>query len=79
MKEWTSSMSIEETRKILEEARTLKKLGKNEEAEELQLKIPLDPGYADDIKRLEGIQFLIDGGFNLTDAINKFGENLLHA
>ena len=61
MKEWTSSMSKEETMAII------------------VIQIPLHPGVADDIKRFNGIQWLIDGGFNLTDAVAKFGKEWLNA
>ena len=46
--------------------------------EALRIQIPLHPGVADDIKRFNGIQWLIDGGFNLTDAVAAFGEKWLH-
>ena len=79
MKEWTSSMSKEETMAIIVKAQELESLGKKEDAAALRIKIPLHPGVADDIKRFNGIQWLIDGGFNLTDAVAKFGKEWLNA
>ncbi len=78
MKEWTSSMSKEETMAIIVKAQELESLGKKEDAAALRIQIPLHPGVADDIKRFNGIQWLIDGGFNLTDAVAAFGEKWLH-
>ncbi|MFC2594438.1 hypothetical protein [uncultured Fretibacterium sp.] len=78
MKEWTSSMSKEETMAIIVKAQELESLGKKEDAAALRIKIPLHPGVADDVKRFNGIQWLIDGGFNLTDAVAAFGEKWLH-
>ena len=78
MKEWTSSMSKEETMAIIAKAQELESLGKKEDAAALRIKIPLHPGVADDVKRFNGIQWLIDGGFNLTDAVAAFGEKWLH-
>ena len=71
MKEWTSSMSMDETRDILSQAQELRRAGKKKEAMEMAKRIPIDPEYAEDLKRLEGLKFLIDGGFNLTDAVAK--------
>ena len=79
MKEWTSSMSKEETMAIIVKAQELESLGKKEDAAALRIKIPLHPGVADDVKRFNGIQWLIDGGFNLTDAVAKFGKEWLNA
>ena len=79
MREWTSSMSMEETRDILNQAQELRRAGKKKEAMEMAKRIPIDPEYAEDLKRLEGIKFLIDGGFNLTDAVAKFGKEWLNA
>ena len=78
MKEWSSSMSKEETMAIIVKAQELESLGKKEDAAALRIKIPLHPGVADDVKRFNGIQWLIDGGFNLTDAVAAFGEKWLH-
>ena len=78
MKEWTSSMSKEETMAIIVKAQELESLGEKEDAPALRIKIPLHPGVADDVKRFNGIQWLIDGGFNLTDAVAAFGEKWLH-
>ena len=78
MKEGTSSMSKEETMAIIVKAQELESLGKKEDAAALRIKIPLHPGVADDVKRFNGIQWLIDGGFNLTDAVAAFGEKWLH-
>lgn len=79
MKEWTSSMSKEETMAIIVKAQELESLGKKEDAAALRIQIPLHPGVADDIKRFNGIQWLIDGGFNLTDAVAKFSKEWLNA
>ena len=78
MKEWTSSMSKEETMAIIVKAQELESLGKKEDAAALRIKIPLHLGVADDVKRFNGIQWLIDGGFNLTDAVAAFREKWLH-
>ena len=44
MKEWTSSMSIEETKAILFRAQELRELGRKEEAIALQKKVPMNTG-----------------------------------
>lgn len=79
MAEWISSMSMEEKIKIIKKSKELKAMGKEEEAMELIKKIPVKPELADDVKRLNGIKWLIDGGYNLADAVSKFGDKWLHA
>ena len=76
---WDSSMSLEETKKIMTEVDRLKKLGDEDEATKLLRTIPLDPGYANDLKRFNGLQWLLAGNYNLTDVIRKYGEEWLHA
>lgn len=80
MKEWKSSMSIEETKEIMQQVRELRRAGRTEEAFEMAKRIPLDPGFADDIKRWDkkGFQILINEGFNLTDVVAEFGEEWLN-
>lgn len=79
MTKFISSMSKEEKVRIITESMKLEAMGKKEEALKLTKLIPLKPELADDIKRLEGIQWLIDSGYNLSDAVNKFGKEWLHA
>lgn len=76
--EWTSSMSIEETVETFNKAKRLRAMGKKDAALAMSKRVPLDPEYADDLKRWEGMKFLIDGGFNLTDAVAKFGKEWLN-
>ena len=78
-KSWESSMSLEETKRVLAEVNRLEAMGDEEGAYRLSLTLPMKPSLADDIKRLNGIQWLIDGGYNLTDAVRKFGQEWLRA
>ena len=78
MQAWKSSMSKEERSRLLHKAIELGAMGDKEGERKIIRQIPMKPSLADDIKRIEGLQFLIDGGYNLTDAINEFGEGWLH-
>ena len=72
-------MSLEETKKVLDEVRRLESLGNEEAASSLLRTIPLDPEYANNLKRFNGIQWLMDRGYNLTDAVGRYGDRWLNA
>ena len=78
MTKFISSMSKEEKVRIITESMKLEAMGKKEEALKLTKLIPLKPELADDIKRLEGIQWLIDSSYNLSDAVAAFGKKWLY-
>ncbi|NLL36172.1 MAG: hypothetical protein GX256_01465 [Fretibacterium sp.] len=80
IKEWTSSMSMEETKEIMEQVRELRRAGRKKEALEMSKRIPIDPELAEDIKRWDkdGFRVLVTKGFNLTDVVAKFGKEWLN-
>ena len=71
-------MTIEETDHILNEAARLSDMGRQEEADKWLIKLPMGADAANAIKKIHGVQWLIDAGFNLNDAVAKFGKAWLH-
>jgi len=56
----------------------LEDAGKKEEARALMKQIPLPPWLAEVTKKMWGADFLIQGGYNLSDAEAKFGQGWLN-
>ena len=71
-------MSVEETTRIISEVTRLEKEGKLEEATALTRTIPMGADMADVLKRIHGVKWLLDGGYNVTDAVARFGNTWLH-
>jgi hypothetical protein len=52
----------------------MKRNAPDEVFEQIIRKLPLSPWLADDMKRTMGIQGLIEGGVNLSRAVEAYGE-----
>ena len=75
-----TKVSYEERKAILAEiASAMKQDASDEVYEELGRKLPLSPWLADDMKRTMGIQGLIEAGFNLSRAVEVYGEDWLRS
>lgn len=77
-KDFVSTMSDEEQDRIMDEAYALEDRGEKEEADRLWRTLPVDPIFADGIKRTLGIGILKQGGYNLNDAVKLFGQEWLN-
>jgi hypothetical protein len=73
-----TKMTDEEVDAIMDEAS--KALDRGDEGSYFQilLKAPLDPGQADVLKQYKGIKGLIASGFNLSAAVDTYGEEWLY-
>lgn len=68
----------EEIYATLDKVTELEKLGKSEEAYKLGIQgIPSDPETANTLKGLIGLDYLIEEGFNLSEAVEKYGVEWL--
>ena len=72
-----TQMTEDERIDILMEVVRLKKEGKEAESEALMRTIPLRPEFAQDIKDVYGADFLIEHGYNISEAEAKFGKDWL--
>jgi hypothetical protein len=70
-------MTLEEKLAIGMRSLDLKKAGQLEEAERVQKLIPLSPTMAKWCKDMIGPEFLIQQGFNLSEAEHEFGQDWL--
>lgn len=66
-------MSQEEEAAIIIKAHELRKQGKSEEAEQVYKQIPLQPYLAKFAKEHFGADFLINYGWNLSEADAEYG------
>ena len=55
----------------------LEEAGLHEEAEKVQLEIPLLPGLANNLKQEIGIKAMIESGMNLSRAVKEYGNEWL--
>lgn len=55
----------------------LEEQGKCEEAEKVQLEIPILPGLANNLKQRYGIKAVIESGINLSEAVKYYGKEWL--
>ena len=55
----------------------LEEAGLHEEAEKIQLEIPLLPGLANNMKQEIGIEAMIEMGINLSEAVKEYGHEWL--
>jgi hypothetical protein len=75
--EWTMQiqiMTLDEKITIGLKALELKKQGKIEEYERTMKSLPMPPYLARAAKKFMGADFLIDGGWNLTEADAEYGS-----
>jgi hypothetical protein len=70
-------MSLHDKLQLKVKSLELEKQGKFEEAKKLQRQIPLAPYLAKTAKETIGADFLIKGGFNLSEAEAAFGPDWL--
>jgi hypothetical protein len=70
-------MSLEEKLKIGVQAVELRKQGKHEEAETLMKTIPVAPYLAKAAKETFGVDFLRQGGWDLSEANEEYGSDWL--
>ena len=73
----TQSMSLDEKLSISNKAIELKKNGDREGYERLMKTIPLPSYHAKFIKEKFGLKYLVNGGWNLSEAEAEFGQNWL--
>ena len=70
-------MTEKEKAAIMTKVWQLRDVGKEAEAHTLQATIPLQPYLAKIAKKLHGADFLIQAGYNLSDAEAAFGKDWL--
>jgi hypothetical protein len=70
-------MTLQEKLAIGMQAVELRKAGKEAEATALNRTIPLPPYLAKVLKEKVGVDFLINGGWNLLEAEAKYGKDWL--
>jgi hypothetical protein len=70
-------MPIKEKLAILVKSIELKDAGKIEEADRLRRTAPLDPCLAKWAKEHMGVDYLLNSGWNLSDAEVEFGKDWL--
>jgi hypothetical protein len=73
----TQPMTLHEKLEIGAKCRELEKQGKFDEAQKLEKSIPLAPYLAKVAKEKIGADFLINQGFNLSEAETEFGKDWL--
>ena len=70
-------MSTSEAAELAIRATELEELGKFEAAENLLMQLPILPGIAANLKHKNGIQYLIDKQYNLSEAVKYYGKEWL--
>jgi hypothetical protein len=70
-------MTFEEKAKAMLRSIELKEAGNIEEADAIMQQLPLPPFLAKALKESLGAEFLINGGYNLSEAEEKYGSNWL--
>jgi hypothetical protein len=70
-------MTLQEELAIIVKAVELRAAGKEAEATALYRSIPMPPYLAKIFKEKVGVDFLIDGGWNLLEAEEKYGKDWL--
>jgi hypothetical protein len=71
-------MTEDEKINILLEVVRLREEGKEAEASAIFKTYPLEPGFAKNIKEVYGADFLIENGYNLSEAEAKYGKDWLN-
>jgi hypothetical protein len=70
-------MTLEEKLNLSVRSIELKRAGKLEEAEELFKQIPLAPYLAKAAKEVYGAEYLLNNGYNLSEAEAEYGKDWL--
>jgi hypothetical protein len=70
-------MTLEEELDIAVKSVRLKEAGKVAEADQLIHQLPVSPRMAQFAKKYFGVDFLINGGWNLAEADHEFGPGWL--
>jgi hypothetical protein len=71
-------MTLDEKLTTLNKASALRKAGDIDGFDRLTKSVPLPPYMAQFAKEKIGVDFLIDGGWNLSEAEAEFGKNWLN-
>jgi len=71
------TMTLDEKLATLNKATELKKSGDLEGADRLVKSVPMPPYLAKIMKEKVGVDYLINGGWNLSEAEAEFGNNWL--
>ena len=72
-----TQMTLDEKLSISVRSIELKKAGRLEEAEKLMRQIPLPPYLAKAAKEVYGADFLVENGYNLSEAEAEYGKGWL--
>ncbi len=70
-------LSEDEVSDIIQQANAAWKAGDRKRYRELGKQLPIPPLLADNFKRNFGLAVLLDGGFDLSEAVEEFGEEWL--
>jgi hypothetical protein len=70
-------MTIHEKLAVLKKAREYRQAGNKAEADRITLELPMPPYIAELFKDCLGADFLIKGGYNLSEAEAEFGPDWL--
>jgi hypothetical protein len=70
-------MTTEERLDVLMKAHEYRQAGNKAEADRITLELPMPPYLAKVVKEFSGADFLIKGGFNLSEAEAEFGPDWL--
>lgn len=71
-------MTWEEKEVILDAIYAANRAGNEDEAQRLMIELPLAPGMAQIAKELYGKEYLIENGYNLSEANMEFGDDWLN-
>jgi hypothetical protein len=72
------TMTLHEKLQIMMKSIELEKQGEKEEALKVGKQVPLAPYLAKNIKNLLGLEALLQGGWNLTEAEVEYGPDFLY-
>ncbi len=73
----TGLMTLAEKAALLDAISDAEHAGDEDEAERLMMKLPLAPGMAKIGKEMYGREFLLENGYNLSEANAEFGDGWL--
>ena len=73
-----TQMTEDEKDSILMEVIRLRNEGKEAEASKLIKTYPLEPEFAKNVKEVYGAEFLVQYGYNLSEAEAKYGKDWLN-
>jgi hypothetical protein len=71
------TMTIHEKLDVIMKADEYLKVGNKAEADRLVLGLPMPPYLAKAVKEFSGVDFLVRGGYNLSEAEAEFGPDWL--